>query len=85
MKPYADILRLTEEQHYFYFCLSSSSMVIERAFGMLKGRWRFLGKRSDESHTPMLDNDCAEVVGHYELTACNRRFQSTVREAITGS
>ena len=48
MKPYPDTCRLTSE-HLFNFRLSSARMAVERAFGLLKGRWRYLSKQLEES------------------------------------
>ena len=38
---------LSREQYHWNFAQSSTRMCIERAFGMLKGRWRVLLKRVD--------------------------------------
>ncbi|KAM0734555.1 putative nuclease HARBI1 [Formica fusca] len=40
--PYPDNGHLTQNQKNYNFCHSSTRMVIERAFGFLKGRWRSL-------------------------------------------
>jgi len=40
--PYPDNGHLTKNQKIYNFCHSSTRMVIERAFGYLKGRWRSL-------------------------------------------
>ncbi|XP_036146182.1 protein ALP1-like [Monomorium pharaonis] len=40
--PYTDNGHLTQRQKNYNFCLSSSRMTIERAIGLLKGRWRSL-------------------------------------------
>jgi len=40
--PYSDNGHLTEREKYYNFCHSSTRIVIERAFGYLKGRWRSL-------------------------------------------
>ncbi|XP_071572649.1 putative nuclease HARBI1 [Temnothorax nylanderi] len=40
--PYVDNGHLTQQQKNYNFCHSSARMVIERAFALLKGRWRSL-------------------------------------------
>lgn len=40
MVPFKDDRHLTARQKNFNFCLSSSRISIERAFGLWKGRWR---------------------------------------------
>ncbi|KYN16484.1 Putative nuclease HARBI1 [Trachymyrmex cornetzi] len=40
--PYVDNGHLTERQKNYNYCHSSTRMVIERAFALLKGRWRSL-------------------------------------------
>ena len=47
MKPYSDNGRLTTKQLRFNYRLSRARMVVECAFGRLKGRWRSLLKRND--------------------------------------
>lgn len=42
MVPYTNNGHLTQRQKNFNFCLSSSRMAVERAIGLLKGRWRSL-------------------------------------------
>ena len=38
---------LSREEYHWIFVQSSTRMCVERAFGMLKGRWRILFKRVD--------------------------------------
>ncbi|TGZ48729.1 putative nuclease HARBI1 [Temnothorax longispinosus] len=40
--PYPNNSHLTQQQKNYNYCHSSTRMVIERAFGYLKGRWRSL-------------------------------------------
>ena len=46
MKPFSDT-SLTNKQRTFNYQLSRSQVVVENAFGRLKGRWRSLMKRND--------------------------------------
>ena len=47
MKPYAETAATTPEQKHFNYRQSRARMVVENAFGRLKGRWRCLLKRLD--------------------------------------
>ena len=51
---------LTREEYYWNFVQSSTRMFVERAFGMLKGRWRILLKMIDVhlKNVPELVNTC---------------------------
>ena len=46
MKPYGNAI-LTNEQCYFNYRLSRARMVVEGAFGQLKGRWRILLRKNE--------------------------------------
>ena len=46
MKPFMNAV-LSTEQHYFNYRLSRARMIIECAYGQLKGRWRHLMKKSE--------------------------------------
>ena len=47
MKPYTDNRRLTAKQLRFNYRLSQAHMIVECAFGRLKGRWKSLLKCND--------------------------------------
>ena len=70
MKPYPETRFITPSQRDFNKALSSARVVIEQAFGLLKGRWRCLLVKLDESvdKVPLtilacciLHNICIEV------------------------
>ncbi|KAK1880451.1 Protein ANTAGONIST OF LIKE HETEROCHROMATIN PROTEIN 1 [Dissostichus eleginoides] len=47
MKSFKDNGRLTPQQHVYNYKKSRARVVVENAFGRLKGRWRCLMKRND--------------------------------------
>ena len=49
MKPYTNSV-LLPRQRYFNYRLSRARMVIEGAYGHLKGRWRILMRKSESHH-----------------------------------
>ena len=70
MKPFKQTPTLTESQLHFNRALSQARVVIEQAFGILKGRWRCLYKPLEEktSRVPttimaccVLHNICIDV------------------------
>ena len=46
MKPFTNAV-LSKEQRYFNYQLSRAQMIVEGAYGQLKGRWRLLLKKSE--------------------------------------
>ena len=61
MKPFMENPNTTPGQRNFNYRLSRARMVVENAFGRLKGRWRCLMKRID-SHTVNVPNIVASCV-----------------------
>lgn len=64
MKGFTHHHRLTPEQNTFNYRLSSARMVVENAFGRLKGRWKCLAKRNDVDISIMPDIVIACCVLH---------------------
>ncbi|XP_043283152.1 putative nuclease HARBI1 [Venturia canescens] len=62
MVPYRDNGHLTERQRNYNFCHASASITIERAFAMLKGRFRSL-------HT-MLDVEKVDQIPDFIIACC---------------
>lgn len=54
MTPYRDNGHLTNKQKNYNFCHSSARIVIERAFGLLKGRFRSLLTVLDMEHVDLI-------------------------------
>ena len=63
MKPYTNAV-LTPSQRYFNYRLSRARMVIEGAYGQLKGRWRILMRKSESAHTEVKNFTLACMVLH---------------------
>ncbi|KYM96014.1 Copia protein [Cyphomyrmex costatus] len=60
--PYLDNGHLTQYQKNYNLCHSSTRMVIERAFALLKGRWRSL--------LHVLAVNCVDFVPYHILACC---------------
>lgn len=63
MKPFQENGHLSREQRAFNYRLSRARMVVENAFGRLKGRWRCLLKRNDASivNVPTIVGACVTL------------------------
>ena len=55
LKPFPDNLNFSQEQNKFNRFLSSAKVAVERAFGILKARWRFLLNCLDHNIENLLD------------------------------
>lgn len=62
MVPFYDNGHLTNRQKRFNTCLSSSRVIVERAIGLLKGRWRYLLDKLPMTRTAL--------VPYYIVTCC---------------
>ena len=74
MKPYSDRGNLSEEECRFNFSLSRSRVVVENAFGRLKGRFQCLAKRIDTTveHTVNIVTMCCML--HNFCILSNQEF-----------
>ena len=63
MKPYTNAV-LTPKQRYFNYRLSRARMVTEGAYGQLKGRWRVLLRKCENSSTNVRTFALACIVLH---------------------
>ena len=64
MKPYSDRGHLTPEQKKFNKKFSALRCVVERAFGMLKSRWRIVMKKIEQKTTTLTKTVVASCVLH---------------------
>lgn len=64
VKPYLDRGRLTPEKRKFNLKLSALRCVVERAFGMLKGRWRIAVKKVEQKTSTLKKTVIAACVLH---------------------
>ena len=64
VKPHPDRSRLTSERRKFNTKLSTLRCVIERAFGMLKARWRIVLKKAEQKTNTLKKTVFAACVLH---------------------
>ena len=85
MKPYRHSIQLSLEHRKFNKKLSSARVIVERAFGVLKARYRILLKRLDSSITNVSDIIIGCVVLHNLCQMKNDQyidFDSKLQELI---
>jgi len=84
MKPFTSAM-MTPSQQYFNYRLSRARMVIEDAYGELKGRWRVLLRKCESAQEEVRDNTLACIVLHNICIergeALNRQLDATVDPA----
>ena len=71
MKVYPEHGNMSSKEKLFNYCLSRARMIVENAFGCLKGRWRCLLKRNDSQVTNVISITSACVVLHNICEAYN--------------
>ena len=64
MKPYPEYMGMPRKNRRFNYNLSRARIVVEHAFGRLKGRWRCLMKRLDHQLDHVTNVIAACVVLH---------------------
>ena len=67
MKPYTDSGRLTQEQRKFNLKFGELRSAVERAFGILKARWRIALKRVEQKMSTLKKTVIAVCVLHKNL------------------
>lgn len=91
LKPYAHNGVLTASQRRFNRTLSSARSTVERAFGVLKGRWRILLKRLDNRFVNVpeviltcciLHNFCQEAGEEFDDAEILRRIINIERQYL---
>ena len=80
MKPYVENDRTTTQQKLFNYRQSRARMVVENAYGRLKGRWRCLLKRLDFK----LENVVPVVASCVVLHNLCEKFGDSFREEWAG-
>ena len=76
MKPYPDSGRLTQDQRKFNLKFGELRSVVERAFGMLKARWRIALKRVEQKPSTLKKTVIAVCDLH---NICMKRMTSMAR------
>lgn len=84
LKPYTHAV-LTTEQRYFNYRLSRARMVVEGAFGHLKGRWRVLMRKNESSPSEVKMATLACMVLHNICIEKGERISNNLDLAIDPS
>lgn len=84
MKAFPDNGCLTHQQKTFNYRLSKARVVVEHAYGRLKGRWRCLLKRLDVSVSDVSELILACCVLHNICESHGERFNEEWLEGVHG-
>ena len=76
VKPFPQHSYMTSEQKAFNYRLSRARVVVEMAFGRLKGRWRCLLKQNESNVANMPNIIASCVVLHNICELCGEDFQA---------
>ena len=94
MKPFSANGKLSQKQLHFNYRLSRARMVVENAFGRLKGRWRCLLKQNEASIQQMnqivtacciLHNICEINREKFDEALCSDQHEPSTATSITTS
>ena len=85
MKPFPDNGKLSVEKLQFNYRLSRARMVVENAFGRLKGRWRCLLKQNEADHSKINDVVAACCTLHNICEAFDDAFNNELMANVNES
>eukprot|EP00794_Sanderia_malayensis_P017876 gene17876-19655_t len=85
MKPFADNGNLSDEKAHFNYRLSRARMVVENAFGCLKGRWRCLLKQNEADYSKINEVVATCCTLHNICETFNEVFDGELTQGVDGS